>query len=62
METIISAIFACALLLSRDKNLLIENLALRQQRRPHVYLRFVFQKREKNLRFFDVTYSLPIPV
>jgi hypothetical protein len=25
-------------------------------------LRFVFQKREKNLRFFDVTYSPPIPV
>ena len=23
---------------------------------------FVFQKREKNLRFFDVTYSPPIPV
>jgi predicted ATP-grasp superfamily ATP-dependent carboligase len=25
-------------------------------------LRFVSQKREKNLRFFDVTYSPPIPV
>ena len=23
---------------------------------------FVFQKREKNLRFFDVTYSPPTPV
>jgi len=23
---------------------------------------FVFQKREKNLRFFEVTYSPPIPV
>jgi predicted RNA binding protein YcfA (HicA-like mRNA interferase family) len=25
-------------------------------------IRFVFQKREKNLRFFDVTYSPPIPL
>jgi len=31
METILFAIFACILLLSRDRNLLIENLALRQQ-------------------------------
>jgi hypothetical protein len=27
-----------------------------------IVLSFVFQKREKNLRFFDVTYSPPIPV
>jgi hypothetical protein len=26
-----------------------------------IVLSFVFQKREKNLRFFDVTYSPPIP-
>jgi hypothetical protein len=31
METIIFTIIACILLLSRDKNLLLENLALRQQ-------------------------------
>ena len=31
METILFAFFACILLLSRDRNLLIENLALRQQ-------------------------------
>jgi hypothetical protein len=31
METMILTIFACILLLSRDKNLLLENLALRQQ-------------------------------
>jgi hypothetical protein len=31
METILFAIFACILLLSRDRNLHIENLALRQQ-------------------------------
>jgi hypothetical protein len=28
----------------------------------HLQISFVFQKREKNLRFFDVTYSPPIPV
>jgi hypothetical protein len=31
METIILSVFICVLLISRDKNLLIENLALRQQ-------------------------------
>jgi hypothetical protein len=31
METIILTIFACILLLSRNKNLHLENLALRQQ-------------------------------
>jgi hypothetical protein len=31
METIIFTIIACILLLSRDKNLLLDNLALRQQ-------------------------------
>jgi hypothetical protein len=31
METMILAIFTCILLLSRDKNLLLENLALRLQ-------------------------------
>ena len=31
METIILSVFVCVLLISRDKNLLIENLALRQQ-------------------------------
>jgi hypothetical protein len=47
METIILTIFACILLLSRDRNLLIENLALRQQlaimkqktKRPKIRLR-----------------------
>lgn len=31
METIILSVFICVLLISRDKNLLLENLALRQQ-------------------------------
>jgi hypothetical protein len=31
METIILSVFVCVVLISRDKNLLIENLALRQQ-------------------------------
>jgi hypothetical protein len=47
METMILAIFTCILLLSRDKNLLLENLALRQQlailkqknKRPKIRLR-----------------------
>ena len=47
METILFAIFACILWLSRDRNLLIENLALRQQlaimkqknKRPKIRLR-----------------------
>lgn len=47
METIIFAIFACILWLSRDKNLHLENLALRQQlaimkqknKRPKIRLR-----------------------
>jgi hypothetical protein len=47
METIIFTIFACILLLSRDKNLLLENLALKQQlaimkqknKRPKIRLR-----------------------
>jgi hypothetical protein len=48
METILFAIFACILWLSRDRNLLIENLALRQQlailkqknKRPKIRLRY----------------------
>jgi putative transposase len=47
METILFAIFACILLLSRDRNLHLENLALRQQlaimkqksKRPKIRLR-----------------------
>jgi hypothetical protein len=47
METILFVIFACILLLSRDRNLHLENLALRQQlaimkkknKRPKIRLR-----------------------
>ena len=61
METILFIIFACIWLLSRDRNLLIENLAMRQQlaimkqknKRPKIRLR----DRISRISRFDLLYG-----